>query len=100
MAKPKKLHLVCRDDEHVTVRPTGVFVSGYWKLGADAALSAEYIYLHQSRGTTSYRQGRIVERYLVPFEGQQRYIFACEPTDIEPLEWNAPAVVGEKGVAK
>ena len=96
MARPKRLHLVCKDNLNVTERPTGIFVTGYWKLGADAALSVEFIYLHQTKDDVSYKQGKIVERYLVPFEGQQRYVFACEPTDIEPMAWKAPAA-GEKG---
>ena len=95
MEKPKKIHLVCKDNENVTVRPSGIFVSGYWKLGADAALGVEFIYLHQTKDLPSYRQGRVVERYLVPFEGQQRYVFAIEPSD-EPLTWKGEATAEKK----
>lgn len=94
MEKSKKIHLVCKDNENVTVRPSGIFVSGYWKLGADAALKVEFIYLHQTKDLPSYRQGRVVERYLVPFEGQQRYVFAIEPMD-EPLTWKGEIPVSK-----
>ena len=95
MEKPKRIHFVCKDNENVTVRPSGIFVSGYWKLGADAALGVEFIYLHQTKDLPSYRQGKVVERYLVPFEGQQRYVFAIEPFD-EALTWKGEAPVEKK----
>lgn len=95
MEKTKRIHFVCKDNENVTVRPSGIFVTGYWKLGADAALGVEAIYLHQTKDLPSYRQGKVVERYLVPFEGQQRYVFAIEPFE-EALTWKGEATVEKK----
>ena len=83
-----RLHLVCADDLHVTERPDGTFSTGYWKLGADAALKAECLALHPSRGVESTRQGKIVERYLLDHEGGKRYVFVVAP-ESEPLTWGA-----------
>ncbi len=95
MPKVKRIHLVCRDNTNVTERASGLFVSGYWKLGADVALGVEEVFLHQSRDVPSYRQGKIVERHLVPFENEKRTIFVCEPMD-EGRAWEGQAS-GEKG---
>lgn len=94
MAKVKKVHFVCRDGENIIERPNGLFVSGYWKLGADVALSVEEVFLHQSKDDASYRQGRVVERHLVPFEGDMRYIFVCEPYE-DNFAWEGHGVGGK-----
>ena len=91
------LHLVCVDDQHVTERADGQFSTGYWKLGADAALSAESLALHPARGRRSVRQGRIVGRHLMDHEGGKRYLFVVSP-DPDPVEWEGAGSV-EKGDA-
>ena len=83
-----RLHLVCADDLHVTERPDGTFSTGYWKLGADAALKAERLALHPSRTVESTRQGEIVERHLLDWEGGKRYLFVVAPAP-DPVAWDA-----------
>ena len=84
----ERLHLVCVDDQNVTERPDGTFSTGYWKLGADAALSAQSIALHPSRTVESTRQGEIVERHLLDWEGGKRYLFVVAPA-AEPVAWGS-----------
>ena len=77
--KVKRIHFVCRDDLNVRDIESGAFVSGYWKVGADVALSAEFLALHQSKNEPSYRQGRIIARDLVDYESGKRYVLQFKP---------------------
>lgn len=81
---------MCVDDLNVTERPDGTFSSGFWKLGAEAALRAEFLALHPKRGEASTRQGTIVERHLVDCTEGKRYVFVVSPV-AEPVEWEGTA---------
>lgn len=91
--KVKRLHFICRDDLNVTVLENGDFVSGYWRVGADVALNAEFLALHATKDHSSYRQGAIVGRKL--HEDGQRYIFRVSPSD-DSIDWEGEGA-GEKG---
>ena len=93
--KVKRIHFVCRDDLNVRDIESGAFLSGYWKVGADVALSAEFLALHGSKKEPSYRQGRIITRELVDYESGQRYVFTVQSSP-EVLEWEGNGT-GEKG---
>ena len=93
--KVKRIHFVCRDHLNVRDIEAGAFVSGYWKVSADVALSAEFLALHRSKNESSYRQGRIIARELVDYESGQRYVFTVQSSP-EVLEWEGNGT-GEKG---
>ena len=95
MPKVHDLHFVCVDDLHVTDRPDGQFSTGYWKISADAAQTAQTLALHPNREAMSTRQGEIVERHFLPFEGSKRYLFVVRPTP-SPVSWKGEGS-GEKG---
>jgi hypothetical protein len=91
----KRLHFVCRDDLNVQETEAETFVSGFWKLSAKAAVTAEFLALHQSRSEPSYRQGRLIARNLVDHELRKRYVFKVASSP-EPVEWEGEGA-GEKG---
>jgi hypothetical protein len=49
-----------------------------WRVGRGTIEAADYLALHQSKATASYRQGRIVG-YRFDTKRPDRYVFTCEP---------------------
>jgi hypothetical protein len=100
-------HFVCSADRGVTILLDGRFKTGSWVVDeANVKRSIEYggmVALHESRGSLSYRQGRIVEyaitaRTMLPNDDEKTSTgieFLVEPTQT-PLEWFGEAT-GEKG---
>ena len=93
--KVKRLHFVCPNNLNVREIESGAFVSGYWKVSSDVALSAEFLALYQSKNEPSYRQGRIITRELVDYESGKRYVFTVQSSS-EVFEWEGDGA-GEKG---
>jgi hypothetical protein len=79
------IHFVCRDDQGVTVLAYGRFESRAWRVARVNVETAEFIALHQTKATSSYRQGRIVG-YRPDVKRPDRYVFVCEP-ESESVEW-------------
>lgn len=79
------IHFVCKDGKGVTDLADGTFESRAWRVGRPNVEAAEYIALHQSKATPSYRQGRIVG-YRFDAQRPNRYVFVCEPEPIR-LAW-------------
>lgn len=93
--KVERLHFVCRDNLNVTEGAGGTFVSGYWKVSAKTAEEAEYLFLHQSRGQASYRQGKVIGAKRVDYGGAVRYVFTVKDSD-GSADWEGNGT-GEKG---
>lgn len=80
---------------NVKVLSDGRVESGFWKVAAKNAKTAAEIYLHQSKGQPSYRQGRIIERPIREYRGHPRFVFIFEPFST-PQSWEGDGT-GEKG---
>jgi transcriptional regulator with XRE-family HTH domain/predicted RNase H-like HicB family nuclease len=77
------IHFVCRDDKGVSELADGTFESRAWRVSRANVEAAEYIALHQSKASPSYRQGRIIG-YRFDTKRPDRYVFVCEaePTSL------------------
>jgi hypothetical protein len=49
------MHFVCRNDLNVTDYGDGTFDTGFWKVSRAHCSMVEYVALHESRSTPSYR---------------------------------------------
>ena len=93
--KVTRMHFVCRDSEHVKHLPDGRFETGFWKVAYESAKTVRVIALHDSREANSYLQGTVVDRRLVAYGDQQRYVFVVQAIDT-PYRWTGNGT-GEKG---
>ena len=79
------IHLVCRDGYNVTELGDGWFKSGNWRVGEEAARTAQYIALHETKNSPSYKQGEIKSHERCA-DDPKRLIFYAKETD-ESLDW-------------
>lgn len=93
-----EMHFVCRDDLNVTDFGDGTFETGVWYVSADAARSVRTLALHNDKRTPSYRQGVVIGRRAVIFEGKTRFVFKVRD-DGRPMAW-AGGGSGEKGYVR
>ena len=89
------MHFVCRDDLNVVDHGNGTFTTGVWRVSETAARSVERVALHTSKGERSYRQGRVLRREQVLYEGQPRWRFLVRAEE-QRLPWSGGGT-GEKG---
>jgi hypothetical protein len=80
------VHFVCDNDRNVTDHGNGTFDSGFWVVAKSHRPTIEYLALHSSRSSCSYRQGRVIGARDVKYGGKIRTIFTVQATR-EPLDW-------------
>lgn len=82
---------------NVELLADGRFETKFWKIGAVAAQSANFVALHENKKSLSYMQGKIDEIRPVEYQNQERIAFIVSPTP-DAVEWEgAGAGAGEKG---
>ena len=89
------MHFVCRGNKNVTDNGNGTFDTGFWFVNPKHRATVEYVALHDSKATTSYRQGRVISARDIPYEGKIRTIFTVRPEG-GPRAWEGGGS-GEKG---
>ena len=97
MRKVVGMHFVCRDDLNVTDHGNGTFDTGFWAVSHKHCPGLEYVALHASKDSPSYRQGRVVAWRAVPYAGKERVIFTVE-SDNQRRDWVGGGS-GERGYA-
>jgi hypothetical protein len=90
------IHLVCKDDLHLTRLSDGCFNTGVWLVGLAAATEAQRIALHRSRAEPPFLQGRRLRSVASMGEGKRRFTFEVQ-ADGAPVAWPAAGGAGEKG---
>jgi addiction module HigA family antidote len=90
------IHVVCCDDEGITLLSDGRFESRTWAVSDPNTKAIDYIALHQQRGLPSYRQGRVIG-IRRDTARPERFVFVCEPESTR-LPWpgsarGGPAIV-------
>lgn len=83
------IHIVCRDDEGITLLSDGRFESRTWAISDPNTKAIDYIALHQQRGAPSYRQGRVIG-IRQDTTRPERFVFVCEP-ELARLPWPGSA---------
>lgn len=91
------MHFVCRNDLNVTDYGDGTFDTGFWKVSRAHCSMMEYVALHESRSTPSYRQGRVIRWKVVVRDEGPRIVFTVRQEG-PPRQWVGRAT-GEKGYA-
>lgn len=91
------MHFVCKDDRNVTDHGDGTFDTGFWKVSTKHCDGVEYVALHESRDSLSYRQGRVISWRTTTYEGRTRVIFTVR-SDQHRRTWSGGGS-GEKGYA-
>jgi hypothetical protein len=89
------MHFVCHGDLNVTDYGDGTFDTGFWKVARHHCPSVEYVALHESRSTPSYRHGRVIRWRVVEKKGFPRVVFTVLQ-DESPRQWVGSGT-GEKG---
>ena len=89
------VHFVCDNDRNVTDHGDGTFDSGFWWVARKHRPTIEYLALHRSRSSESYRQGRVIGARDVEYDGKTRTIFTVQADGISRV-WVGDGT-GERG---
>ena len=80
------LHLICRDDAHLTDLGDGRFETGFWAIKAEHGDDLQFLALHERKAALSYRQGRVLGWRRADWEGGERLVFTVQQQG-PPVMW-------------